>query len=241
MKIAAICPTFRRPRLIPGIVEMFQRQTHAEKVLLILDDGGGFDIQRGHDWILGKSQDRFDTVWHKFNELIEWAADENADAIALMEDDDVYLPGYLDAHARALQTAPWSAASQVWFREPNKPPRLVNAERRMHGGWAYTLDAIRSVGAYPTKPFGSDSGLESRLREKFGKPADPWPDSPPQYVYRWQVSGYQNAHGFGQNMHAAMESSHKPERMPGPIMPGLDAYQALHLSEVDAVQLASPI
>lgn len=241
MRIAAICPTFRRPRLIPGIVEMFQRQTHHEKVLLILDDGGSFETQQGENWTLYAKNSRAETVWHKFNWLISAAELEGADAIALMEDDDCYLPGYLEAHAKALEASPWSAASQVWFREPNKQPRLVNAERRFHGGWAYTLDAIREVGGYPTKPYGSDSGLESRLRDKFGPPADPWPDSPPQYVYRWQTSGYQNAHGFGQNMHAAMESSHNPERMPGPITPGLDAYQALHLSEVDAVQLASPI
>lgn len=232
MKIAAICPTFRRSKLIPGIVKMFKDQTHADKVLLILDDGGSFDLQRGDDWFLAKSQDRFDTVWHKFNELIDWAADWDADAIALMEDDDCYLPGYLESHAQALEVAPWSAGSRVWFREQNAEPRLEPALRRFHGGWAYTLEAIREVGGYPTKPYGSDTGLGDRLWNKFGRPADPWPDSSPQYVYRWQTSGYSNAHGWGQNMHEAMANDHKPERMPGPITPGLDPLQALHLNEV---------
>ncbi len=258
MRIAAICPTFRRPKLIPGIVHMFQQQTHADKVLLILDDGGSFDLQfqacsSGDDdlsgvfvtstsrasWILHSVPRRYETVWHKFNDLIDLAESGGADAIALMEDDDCYLPGYLEAHARALETAPWSASPRVWFREPNHEPRIEPAMRRFHGGWAYTLDAIREVGGYPTKPYGSDTGLSDRLWNKFGRPADPWPDGSPQYVYRWQTSGYCNAHGWGENMHQAMANDHKPHRIEGPIVPGLDALQALHLNEVEPANLPS--
>lgn len=238
MRIAAICPTFRRPGLIPGIVRMFLDQTHQDKFLLVLDDGQSFQEQ----WIqqdgehLGRVIScpyRMPTVWDKFNFLWKTAEAHGADAVAVMEDDDLYLPGYLAAHAAVLNKWMWSASSAVWFNQKDEPSQYdTTAARRFHGGWAYTIKALREVDGYPTEPWGSDLTIGKRMTDSFGPAVDPWENKMPQYGYRWQTSGFPNAHGFGRDMHKALENTHQPATYEGLIDPQLDQRQAEGLGDI---------
>lgn len=240
MKIAAICPTFRRPSLIPGIVKMFLDQSHEDKFLLILDDGQSFDEQ----WILDKGKPvgrliscpyRMPSVWHKFNFLWKTAEAHGAEAVALMEDDDLYLPDYLSYHADVLSKWMWSSGKQVWFMEPRREPRVELAQRRFHGGWAYLINSLREVGGYREDCHDADTKLWFRMNDAFGPPIDPWANREIQYAYRWQLSGFPNAHGYGAQMHQMLAASHAPSRYNGLIQPALDAQQRSHIESITRV------
>ncbi len=47
MKICVCCCTYKRPVSLGYLIRCFERQTHAERELVILDDAG----QYGHPWI----------------------------------------------------------------------------------------------------------------------------------------------------------------------------------------------
>jgi hypothetical protein len=213
MHLTAICPTFRRPKLIPGILEMWQAQEFpkADCSMLIFDDGQSFESQHGDNWRLISRPRRCPTLGAKFRETVSLAIAHGTDAIVLFEDDDLYLPEYLANHESILTDHDVSQSSSVWTDNGIPDRRIeVKAIGSHHGSWGYTVDAYNRAGGYPADVnHGFDFVLNDRFRAadcKIGRPSHVSP-----YVYRWQTSGYPNGSGWGRRIYEATEKCHRED------------------------------
>lgn len=237
--LIAICPTFRRPRLIPNVLAMWEAQTWPveRRQLIIYDDAGTFDSQRGRGWTLASTEHREPSLGDKFRVMVEIAIARGADAVCLFEDDDVYLPHYLEAHAVTLfeRKADISKPHEVYSndRDGRGTYRTVNATGRFHGCWAFTTDAYEKTAGYPP---GHNAGFDMELQGAFHRAdmraADTWLEHPIGYVYRWQTTGYPNGSGWGEPIYNATAKSHAECRVPGRIEAKMDEETAGYYEEL---------
>ena len=116
MKIAAVCCTYLRPRQLGRLIQCFLRQDYpaGRRELVILDDAGQYNDQRGDGWRLVSVDRRFPSLGEKRNAAAAMVSDD-VDALAPWDDDDQYLPWALSASVAALELAPWSRPSVVPF------------------------------------------------------------------------------------------------------------------------------
>ncbi len=195
MKIAAVCCTFLRPKQLGHLIRCFERQDYPPELreLVILDDAGQYDDQRGDRWRLVSVAWRFPSLGEKRNAAAAMIEDDTR-AIAVWDDDDLYLPWALRASAEALRIAPWSRPSLVLH--PRTDARLAQHRTGglFHGGWAYRRDTFDGVGGYPPRNNGEDQALAARFAESGVESADPCElGFRPFYIYpwggRWHLSG----------------------------------------------------
>src|SRR5690606_23546913 len=73
--VVALCPTFRHPDLLANSVALWKRQDYPldRRRLVILDDAGTFDPQRGPGWELHAAPGRFPSLPAKYNALVALA------------------------------------------------------------------------------------------------------------------------------------------------------------------------
>ncbi len=192
MKIAAVCCTYLRPQQLGHLIRCFQRQDYPAELreLVILDDAGQYDNRQGDRWRLVSTGTRFPTLGEKRNAAVALLSDD-VEAIAVWDDDDLYLPWALRASVAALKTAPWSRPSLVLH--PQKDGSLAQHETGglFHGGWAYCRRLFQQVGGYPAMNNGEDRGLARRLKRAGVKEADPIQlGHPPYYIYCWTGGGW---------------------------------------------------
>jgi len=232
--ITAICPTYRRPKLIPNVLAMWNAQTYPKekRILLILDDGQSFESQINLDegWILLSINLRIKTLGAKFNLLVDSAIQQSD--IVLFEDDDVYLPGYVEAHAKILKEHHSSQPEFVWSNDAQGRTTLnkSNAVGRHHGAWGFSKEAYDEVGGYyGTMNHGFDTNLGSRFLALNHYPQDPFKERI-EYIYRWQTSGYSNGSGWGDDIYEATERCHKPTKFEGELKPEFDEETAYYYS-----------
>ncbi|HUT14096.1 MAG TPA: glycosyltransferase family A protein [Thermoguttaceae bacterium] len=190
MKIAAVCCTFLRPRQLGHLIRCFLEQDYpAEKrELVILDDAGQYDNQQGDRWRLVSTDRRFPTLGEKRNAAAALVSGD-VEALAVWDDDDLYLPWALRASVAALEVAPWSRPSLVLHPQPS-PPGLRQHETGglFHGGWAYARPAFEQVGGYPAVNNGEDQAFARRLKQAGVDEADPIQlGMAPFYVYSWNA------------------------------------------------------
>jgi glycosyltransferase involved in cell wall biosynthesis len=194
MKIAAVCITYLRPKQLGQMIRCFELQDYqAEKrELVILDDAGQYDSQQGDRWRLISTGRRFPTLGEKRNAAVALVSDD-VEALAVWDDDDLYLPWALRACMVALNIAPWSRPSVVLHPQRDGSLRQHRTGGLFHGGWAYTREVFQQVGGYPAMNNGEDQGFARRLQQAGVKEADPIQlGFEPFYVYRWGAgSGWQ--------------------------------------------------
>jgi glycosyltransferase involved in cell wall biosynthesis len=182
--VSCLCPTYRRPRLLANALACFLAQDYPpeRRELVILDDGGDFAEQSGPSWRLVSTPRRFDALPEKFNTLADLA---QGDWLVVWEDDDIYLPWHLSAHAQALNDGDWSKPSRVLSLYTGKLAEEAG-ENRFHASLAFTRDALIRAGGWPnTKRADFDYQLVLRLSQA-GRRADPCAAFPASYVFRWQ-------------------------------------------------------
>jgi hypothetical protein len=185
MKIAVVCVTFNRPRQLGQMVRCFERQDYAQRELVILDDAGQYQPAEGPLWRLTSVAKRFPTLGEKRNAAVRLVSSD-AEAIAVWDDDDLYMPWALRALAAALQRAAWSRPSLVLHPQPDGSLRQHRTGGLFHSGWAYRRDAFERVGGYPPMNNGEDQGLAEQFRQLAIAEADPLTlGFPPFLVYRW--------------------------------------------------------
>jgi len=185
MKIAAVCCTYLRPVELGRMIRCFELQDYAEAELIVLDDAGQYDGQRGDRWRLFSTKRRFPTLGEKRNAAAGLVADD-VRALAVWDDDDLYLPWALRACAVALRTAPWSRPSLVLHPRPAGSLRQHETGGLFHGGWAYRREVFEKVGGYPAIDNGEDQGLARRFKRAAVEAADPIRlGMKPFYVYPW--------------------------------------------------------
>jgi len=192
VKISAVCCTFLRPRQLGYLVRCFLEQDYPAEMreLVILDDAGQYDNQQGDRWRLVSTDRRFPTLGEKRNAAATLVSDD-VEALAVWDDDDLYLPWALRASVAALKRAPWSRPSLVLHPQPS-PPGLRQHETGglFHGGWAYARRVFEQVGGYPAENNGEDQALAQRLQQAAVDESDPIRlGMKPFYVYSWDAGG----------------------------------------------------
>ena len=199
MKIAAVCCTYLRPKDLGHLIRCFQLQDYPPEMreLVILDDAGQYDSRHGRGWRLISTDRRFATLGEKRNAAISLIADDT-EAVAVWDDDDLYLPWSLRACAAALQNAPWSRPSLVLHPREDGSLRQHRTGGLFHGGWAYHRSALEQVGGYPALNNGEDQALARRLKRAGVEEADPIAlGQRPFYIYSWGTSGGWHLSGMG--------------------------------------------
>jgi hypothetical protein len=192
MKIAAVCCTFLRPKQLGHVIRCFERQDypHELRELVILDDAGQYDDRQGDGWRLVSTARRFPSLGEKRNVAAALVAND-AEVIAVWDDDDLYLPWALRASAAALAVAPWSRPSLVLHPRPDGTLTQHTTGGLFHGGWAYRRSAFDEVGGYPAMNNGEDQALAERFRRAGVGQADPCSlGFRPFYVYTWGGPGW---------------------------------------------------
>jgi hypothetical protein len=186
MKIAALMPTYGRPRLVANALACFLAQDYPaeRRRLLILDDAGQIAPQSGADWQVWSTAKKFPSLPAKYAFLVDQANEWGADAYCVWDDDDIYLPWYLSAHAQTLLTAGWSHPSQAWSLYTGSLA-LESAIGRFHGALAVRRDFANRVGYWgKSSRCDYDQQIMGRLSQ-LSPPGRPDLDRPPSYVYRW--------------------------------------------------------
>ncbi|NQT38812.1 MAG: glycosyltransferase family 2 protein [Planctomycetes bacterium] len=189
MKIAAVCCTYLRPKQLGCLIRCFLEQDYDDRELLILDDAGQYANRRGDRWRLVSVGRRYPSLGEKRNAAVALAS-AGAEAFAVWDDDDVYLPWALSASVAALRKAPWSRPSLVLHERPDGKFRRHRTGGLYHGGWAYTRAAFARAGGYPALNNGEDQAFARRMKRAGAAEADPCRlGFQPFYVYRWQQGG----------------------------------------------------
>ena len=201
MKIAAVCCTYLRPKHLGWLIKCFLKQDFPadSRELLILDDAGQYDSRQQDGWTLISFKRRFRSLGEKRNAAIALTSPD-VDALAVWDDDDVYLPWALSASVAALKTAPWSRPSLVLHERADGKLRQHETGGLFHGGWAYTKQAFDRAGGYPPIDNGEDQRFAQRLKRAGVTESDPCKlGSRPFYVYRWGPGAGYHLSGMGPN------------------------------------------
>ncbi len=187
MNIAAVCCTYLRPKQLGQMIRCFQLQDYPadRRELIILDDAGQYDNRQGDRWRLVATEKRFHTLGEKRNAAAAMVSN-NVEALAVWDDDDLYLPWALRASVAALQLASWSRPSLVLHQQKDGTLKQHHTGGLFHGGWAYTRDVFNQLGGYPAINNGEDQAFARRLKLAGVKFSDPCRlGFQPFYIYRW--------------------------------------------------------
>jgi glycosyltransferase involved in cell wall biosynthesis len=190
MKLAVVCCTYARPKLLAEAIESFLRQDYPAHLreMIVLDDAGQYAAQSGNGWAIVSIARRFRTLGEKRNAAAALTSPD-ADAYVVWDDDDIYLPRALTAHAAALQQAEWSLPGEVFVERRDGTLQRRESRGMFHSGWAYSRAAFQRVGGYPFMQSGQDQGLARRFRRAGISPTDPLAGQlAPQLIYRWQTT-----------------------------------------------------
>lgn len=193
--IVALCPTFNHPELLANSAALWEMQDYPaeRRRLLILDDGGAFQDDfgpPGRTWSLCASPERAASLPEKYNRLASVATPWRPDAFVVWEDDDLYLPGYVSAHARVLAEHELSKPARVLS---DYPGYLVEegAAGRFHSTLGFRRELLDRVGRWPeTKRADFDQQFIHALEAAAISRGDPFADRPIGFVYRWHTGAH---------------------------------------------------
>jgi hypothetical protein len=170
--------------------------------LLLLDDGGNISDQQGESWMLMSQPARMESLPAKYNLMIDFADVwwPDWDAIVVWDDDDIYLPHHVSAHAIALADHEWSHPLQVYSTygiEPGEPLRIEPAAGRFHGSLAVRTDLIDRIGGWiDTRRADFDQQQIAICQDLAEDPGRPDAELPPSYIFRWGDTGAGHCQGL---------------------------------------------
>jgi len=199
MNVAAVCCTFLRPAQLGHLIHCFLKQDYPveKRELVILDDAGQYENQQGDRWRLISVRNRYATLGEKRNAAAALVS-RDVEALAVWDDDDLYLPWALRACVAALKLAPWSRPSLVLHPREDGSLRQHQTGGLFHGGWAYLRKVFQQVGGYPAENNGEDQAFARRLQRAGATETDPIRlGLQPFYVYPWRTSHGWHLSGMG--------------------------------------------
>lgn len=194
MKITAFCPTLNRPDLLPRLIKCFEHQTYKERELIILDDGGQYENQKGDRWEIVSVPRRFRSLGEKNNAVMALAS-WDSEGLAKADDDDIYMPWWLESIAEALSHAPVCQPRRAIDFVDGKWTQIETFNRRdpnrfaYHGCWGYRRSLIEETGGYHPEYAGDDQEFDRRLKRAGTKSAGLASKFPPFYWYNRPLSG----------------------------------------------------
>lgn len=163
MKITAVCVTYNRPKLLGRMIHCFQQQDYPDCELVILDDAGqyGREITFGPKWRLYSQPNRYPTLGEKRNAAASLAS-RFSDAIAVWDDDDIYLPWALSATVAAIQRSDLSRPSIVLHPDAGGQLHQHATGGLFHSGWGYRRELFERIGGYTAMDNGEDQNFLCR-------------------------------------------------------------------------------
>jgi hypothetical protein len=186
MKIAVVTCTWHRPIQLGQMIKCFLEQDYPQehRELLILDDAGMYEPLSGPGWALISIRRRFRTLGEKRNATIGLVSPDT-EAVAVWDDDDIYLPHTLSTQVATLRDSDWCRPSQVLYEQPDGTFSRHLTSGLFQGGWAFRLEALNRIGGYRAVSICEDQDLASRLSQANVRVGDPlWFTHTPYYVYR---------------------------------------------------------
>ena len=196
-KVACLCPTYGRPQLVRNSLACFLSQVYVpgQARLFILDDGAQIDTQIGEHFQVESTGERFPSMRAKYDRLVAMADAWGADAYAVWDDDDIYLPWHLSAANWAMdQGFLWSYPQWVMSDGGGElEPEMTGGN--LHGSIVIGKEIMRGVGGWPlTTRADFDLQMIANLL-KIDEPGRPDYQFAPSYVFRWASTAakhYQN-------------------------------------------------
>jgi hypothetical protein len=156
--------------MVGRLLAMFAAQTHEDRSLLILDDGGQFRSQSGDRWQLVSIPRRFRTLGEKNNAAMALTPPE-ADGLAKWDDDDLFSPWALASVAEALTCGDWVQPRHVmdwvgdrWAVVESFGRTGDTGKACYHSSWAYSRRLIEATGGYRPTYLDDDHEMQARLR-----------------------------------------------------------------------------
>lgn len=189
VKIACICPTYKRSRLLRNAVACFNRQDYPaeDRALFILDDAGQHDAYHEGNIRLDTCS-RLPTLPIKYNVLFRIAEMFKPDVYTIWEDDDIFLPHHLKQVAQSFAMGGhYIRLPVVWsnYAQPKGKVIQESAAGRFHSSWSFSRAFINDIGGYPiTDRLDFDQQMGSIASQYDRTPKLP-PGWTPSYVYRW--------------------------------------------------------
>ncbi len=191
MKIAVITATWNRPELLGRMIECFNRQTHEDRTLLILDDTGQYGTNcKGDRWEMLTVPRRIHEYAHKLNALTAMLP-LDVEQVAIWDDDDVYLPHALAACSDALERGVW-AQPRVIYEPRDRGLLRVSAVLTggrgcmYHGSWCYRKKVFDEMRGYDSRgPLHFDALFNVEMNKEYGPSEDTAsPEHPgPYYIF----------------------------------------------------------
>lgn len=199
MRFLCLCPIYNHPkRLIENAIACFAAQSFWNATLLIGDDGPGYPESRTilrdtsayrQDYHVTRFSKRLGSIGEKCQEMYRAAVDIGIqfDAIALWDDDDIYLREHLTSLAQVLcdNTRPchW-AKSEMVGSTYGRELRLEVAAGRFWASIGIKRDQFEKIGGFvQTRAADFDQQMLSKLKVTSGEPAS---HIHPTYIYRWE-------------------------------------------------------
>ena len=157
MNVLCLCPTYGRPKLLANALACFLAQDYdqGERKLLILDDAGQIEPANHGNWEVITRPARYPSLPDKYNVMLAYEGTigppqrDQWDAVAVWDDDDIYLPWHLSAAVAALQSGASSAKpSRVWSLYGTEIPFQEDAGGRFHGSLVVSTRRLRELGGW---------------------------------------------------------------------------------------------
>lgn len=206
--ISVFLPTFNRPHLLARAIACFSAQTYLNRELVILDDAGQYENQKGAQWEIVSVRRRFRSLGEKNNAAIA-LSNPNAVYLAKQDDDDSTCPTWLESIVDAFESNPKAGILQSreaidYFNDewvvckthsPGQDSRKVNFS--YHGGFAYRRDWLVKMRGYAAEMAGDDVELDRRRRDEGIASIGTNPKYPPflRYWTRYYLKHPEALHG----------------------------------------------
>jgi glycosyltransferase involved in cell wall biosynthesis len=191
IKITACCITHNRPALLARAIECFNRQTYPLRELLCLDDCGQYGQQSGDRWQIVSVNRHFLTIGELRNTVAAMVS-RDTDALAVMDDDDIYMPWWLESLADAFEhgdqwvqprhALEWATPAMTGLLRYETFSRSNPGHFDYHGQWAYRRDAFARIGGYPFAQ-REEADFVRRMVAAVGASANTDKRFPPFYIY----------------------------------------------------------
>jgi hypothetical protein len=194
MRILCLCPTYGRPRLLANAIACFEAQDHQDRFLLALDDAGQIEPQTGDRFRILSVPNRYQSLPAKYNALLNYAGG-SFDAVAVWDDDDIYLPWHLTSVSLALANgAPSCKPREVWslYRPPGvrgEGPWREIAAGRFHGSLAVSRSRLEAVGGWIQTRRADFDQQQIMACAPAVDSLNYSPERCPGYVFRWGSTG----------------------------------------------------
>lgn len=213
--ITAFCPTLNRPELLGRMIKCFENQTYQNRELIVLDDGGQYENHSGDRWHVVSVPRRFRSLGEKNNAVIAMASPDST-MLAKADDDDIYMPWWLESIAEAL--------TRGEICQPKKAIDFVNNEwvqidtfnhnnpthYAYHGCWGYKRGFIERTGGYFPEYAGDDQEYQRRWLKTGSRSVGLAPAFQPFYFYNRPLPGRISERGGSREAYYATGSEGIP-------------------------------